>query len=101
VNIKLWLCVAMGVFVAHIAVLMIWKQFQPKPPPVKVNPQAFKYQEKAFTDPDTGEKALVREFIVSTRLATPATETPAPATPAPENKPQQDGNADAATPDER
>ena len=77
-NAKLWLCIGMGVFVAHIAVLMIWMQFQPKPPLRQPDPQAFQARAKAFTDPNTGEKAVIREFTVSTRLATPGPSTPPP-----------------------
>ena len=70
-NARLWFCVAMGVFVAHIAVLMIWMQFQPRPPLRKPIPQEFIVREQAVVDPNTGEHVVVREFTVSTKLATP------------------------------
>jgi len=72
VNVRLWFCVALGVFTAHIAVFMLWTHFQPRPP-LRVPPKnEFKVNEKALVDPNTGEKVVVREFTVSTQLATPA-----------------------------
>ena len=71
-NFRLWLCVAMGVFVVHIAVFMLWVNFQPRPKLRPPSPQEFKARAVAVTDPNTGEKFIVREFTVSTQLATPA-----------------------------
>ena len=67
-NARLWFCVAMGVFVCHIAVLMIWMHFQTRPPPRPPIPNEFVVREQALVDPNTGEHVVVREFTVSTRL---------------------------------
>ena len=71
-NFRLWLCVAMGVFVVHIGVFMLWVHFQPRPKLRAPLRHEFKAQSQAFVDEDTGEKVIVREFTVSTKLATPA-----------------------------
>lgn len=69
-NFKLLLCIGMGVFVAHLAVVMIIARFRldrlPPPPPKPV--QNFSVAEAVVVDPRTGEKTMHREFRVSTKL---------------------------------
>ena len=69
-NLKLLLCIGMGVFVAHMAVFMIYMRFtfnpQPLPPTPKPN---FKFAEEIVTDKKAGGKIVNREFTISTRLA--------------------------------
>ncbi len=67
-NFRLWLCVAMGVLVIHIGVVMIWVNFQPKPKPRPRPQNEFRAAAKAIVDPNTGEHLVVREFTVSTKL---------------------------------
>ncbi len=67
-NARLWLCIALGVLVVHIAVVMIWTHFQPRPPLRVPPPHEFQVHEKATVDPNTGEGVVVREFTVSTKL---------------------------------
>jgi len=79
-NIRLLLCIAMGVFVAHIGVVMLVMHLHPGPhpaPPLKPN---FTTKTSVFVDPKTGEKTLYRELTVSTKFA-PAPSTPPPAPP--------------------
>ena len=70
-NVKIFLCIAMGVLVAHIAVVMIIFHFRTDslpsgpPPPVR----NFRVAEEKFIDPATGERAVHREIRVSTKLA--------------------------------
>jgi len=75
-NFRLLLCIAMGVFVAHLGVFMLIEHFHEKPyvPPPKPN---FSAKARVVVDPQTGEKTTYREITVSTRFA------PAPATPRP------------------
>jgi hypothetical protein len=80
VNFKLLLCIAMGVFVAHIGVLAIINQLRPKPrlaPPPKPN---FSARATVVVDEKTGEKTVYREITVSTKFA-PTPGTPPPAKP--------------------
>jgi hypothetical protein len=84
-NFRLWLCVGMGVFVVHLSVFMLWTHFQPRPKLRPPGTHAFKARAQAVTDPNTGERYVVREFTVSTQLATPAPAAPAMATEIAEN----------------
>jgi len=72
VNFKLLLCIAMGVFVAHLGVFMIiarWRLDRMPPPPPK--PHVFSVGETIVIDPKTGEKTVHRDFRVSTQLVDP------------------------------
>ena len=80
-NIRLVLCIIMGVFTAHIGIFMLIAQFKPKPKlvaPLKPNFSAKAY---AIIDEETGEKAVYREITVSTKFS-PAAATPPPDKPA-------------------
>lgn len=69
-NGRLLLCIAMGVFVAHLGVFMILAHLRPKPPaPPGPN---FKVKSQLVVDRETGEKTVYREITVSTKLGTPA-----------------------------
>jgi hypothetical protein len=79
-QLRLLFCIAMGVFVAHLGVLMIISHFRPQPhsaPPPKRN---FTVKSTSGVDLETGEKVIYREITVSTKFA-PAGPTPPPAKP--------------------
>jgi hypothetical protein len=87
---RLILCIAMGVFVAHLGVFMLIEQLHPKPlppPPPKPN---FSAKATTVVDPTTGEKTTYREITVSTKFA-PAPATPPPAAPRLETTAAPDG----------
>ena len=87
-NFRLLLCIAMGVFVTYIGVVMLIAQFrrQPYVPPPKPN---FTARSTMVVDPKTGEKTIYREITVSTKFAD-VPNTPAPAKPVPaETKPEE------------
>jgi hypothetical protein len=74
VNPKIFLCIAMGVFVAHLAGFMIYFRLtmDPKPPPPTPAPN-FRIAEGVRIDAKTGIKTVTREITVSTKLAPPGT----------------------------
>jgi len=81
-DLRLLFCIAMGVFVAHLGVVMIVEQLHPKPhiaPPPKPN---FSARSTTVVDPKTGEKTIYREITVSTKFA-PLAATPPPDLPQP------------------
>ena len=85
-NFRLLLCIAMGVFVAHLGVIMLIEQFRPKPkfvPPPKPN---FSAKATTVIDAETGEKLIYREITVSTNFATPSSTPPSPTPPGVEVK---------------
>ena len=75
-NTRLLLCIAMGAFVAHLAVFMIIARLRigrlppPPPPPVR----NFSVAEAVEIDPQSGQKIVRREFKISTTLAERETE---------------------------
>lgn len=73
-NFKLILCIALGAFVAHLAVFMIYMRvtFKPEPLPARPKPN-FKLVQEVVADPKGGGRIVNREFTVSTRLAPPGT----------------------------
>ena len=77
-NFRLFLCIAMGVFVAHIGVVMFLSHLRPRPRTVPTPKPTFVVRSQAVTDRETGEKSIYREITVSTRFVA----TPSPAVPA-------------------
>jgi len=75
-NGRLFLCVAMGVFVAHLGAFMFLSHLRPQPH-TPVPRENFKVRSQVVVDRDTGEKTVYREITVSTRIATPAPTPPA------------------------
>lgn len=73
-NTKLILCIAMGAFVAHLAVFMIYMRvtFHPEPAPPTPRP-TFKVAEEIVPNVEGGGKIVNREFTITTRLAPPGT----------------------------
>jgi hypothetical protein len=70
VNAKIILCIAMGVFVAHLAVFMIiFRIHLDAHPPVPPPQPNFHVAEETVINPANGEKIVHREMSVSTRLA--------------------------------
>lgn len=70
---KIWLSIFAGVAVLHAILFLIVKD-DPVIPPEWLKSTAppdptFTYGEAKYTDPDTGEKMVVREFTVPTKLA--------------------------------
>jgi hypothetical protein len=86
---RLLLCIAMGVFVAHVGVFMLISHLRPQPPYVAPPKPNFIARSTTIVDPKTGEKTIYREITVSTKFA-PTAPTPPP------QKPQLD--TAAATP---
>jgi hypothetical protein len=82
-NAKLIFCIAMGVFVAHLAVIMLVFSIQQRmqPPPPAPRPPNFKVAEGEFVDASTGTRITVQEFTVTTRLAPAGTYTGRPDQP--------------------
>jgi hypothetical protein len=69
---KILLCIGSGVFVAHLAVFMIYFRITtdfPNPPP-KPKPN-FQFAEEIVKDQKAGGHIVNREFTVSTKLAPP------------------------------
>jgi hypothetical protein len=82
VNLRLLLCIAMGVFVAHIGVFMLLSHLRPKAKSVPPPQPNFSARATVWVNAETGEKTVHREITVSTKF-TPATEpTPPPEAPA-------------------
>ncbi len=95
-NAKLWVCVIVGVLVAHLSVLFIWDHFRslgrplPKPP----EEPSFIASTTIFTN-ERGEKVReTYEFTVRTEMADPKTLEKLPAPP----KPGAELQAGAAAP---
>ena len=84
-NAKLWVCVIVGVLVAHLSVLFIVDNIRTakKPPPPPAEP-GFTTVTTTFTN-QRGEKVREsHEFTVQTELATPALLGKLPAPPKPD-----------------
>lgn len=73
-NGQLLLCIGSGVFVAHMAVFMIYFRvtttFTSPPPTPAPN---FGFAEEVVPDVQNGGRIINREFTISTRLAPPGT----------------------------
>jgi hypothetical protein len=77
---SLVLCIALGVFTAHLGALMLLGHLRPQPKRAPRPRDNFSAQAATFTDSHTGEKMIYQEFTVSTRLAPPES-TPPPGKP--------------------
>ena len=89
-NAKLWVCVIMGVLVAHICVLVIVDNVRKPhpPPPAKVDEPNFTASTTTVSAPDGKVLKMEHEFTVETRFAEPEVLAKLPPPPTP----------DAATP---
>jgi hypothetical protein len=67
----------MGVFVAHIGVVMLLSHLRPQAKFVPPK-QNFTVRSQTVIDRDTGEKTVYRDITVSTRLVPAATPAPVP-----------------------
>ena len=70
-NLRLILCVSMGVFTTYMGLVMLLGNFRAKPgftPPLKPN---FTARVEESVDAETGEKIVLRQITVSTKLAEP------------------------------
>ena len=74
-NARLILCIAMGVFVAHLGLFMFLSHLRPQPH-TPLPQQNFKVRSQIVVDHETGEKTVYREITVSTHIATPAPSEP-------------------------
>lgn len=79
-NLRLILCIGMGVFTTYMGLVMLLGHFRAKPgftPPQKPN---FTARFEEAVDAETGEKIVLRQITVSTKLAEPG-RVPAPSPP--------------------
>jgi hypothetical protein len=76
-NIRLLLCIIMGVFTAHIGMFMLISQFKPKPKLVARERPNFSAKSYPIVDAETGEKVIYREITVSTKFAPESSLPPA------------------------
>lgn len=73
--------IILAVIVAHAAVLLFLAHVRALPKaPHSIPPPNFGFHEEVSQDPATGEKTILREYRVSTKLA-PRPATPRRATP--------------------
>jgi len=71
-NARLIACIAMGVFVMHIGVIMLLTHLRPQPKLKPLpKPNFIVRTEVVIVDPATGEKTIEREITVTTKLAEP------------------------------
>lgn len=80
-NLRLLLCVAMGIFTTFLGIVMLVNSLRPAPRALPPPTPNFSARATPVVDAETGEKTIYREITVSTKLP------PAPATP-PAEKPQ-------------
>jgi len=88
VNARLLFCIALGVFTAHIGVVMLLSHLRPHPNFPSLPKENFSTRAAQYTDSESGEKMVYREFTVTTNFAKTT-----PATPPPE-KPQLEAPAE-------
>ena len=79
-KVPLLLCIVLGIFAAHIGVLMLVSHLRPQPKFAPRPKDNFSVKAATFSDSKTGEKMIYQEFTVSTRLAAPEG-TPPPGNP--------------------
>ena len=88
-NLRLLLCIVMGVFTAHIGVFMLIEQLKPKPKltlPPKPN---FSSKATVVINAETGEKSIYREITVSTKFAPDSAPPPAESPEATDAQPEE------------
>jgi hypothetical protein len=73
---SLLLCIVLGVFTAHLGVLMLLSHLRPQPKLAPRPKDNFSLKAASFTDSATGQKMIYQEFTVSTRLAPPESTPP-------------------------
>ncbi len=77
-NLRLLMCIALGVFTTYLGIVMLVASLR-RPPPMVLPPKPnFSTKETTVVDAATGEKTIYREITVTTKLG------PGPATPPPE-----------------
>ena len=77
-NLRLLMCIGLGVFTTYLGIVMLVASLR-RPPPVVLPPKPnFSTKETTVVDAETGEKTIYREITVSTKLG------PSPVTPQPE-----------------
>ena len=69
---SLLFCIALGVFTAHIGVIMLLSHLRPQAKREPRPKNNFSLKAAPFTDSHTGEKMIYQEFTVTTQLAKPA-----------------------------
>jgi hypothetical protein len=74
-NARLFLCIAMGVGVAHLGLFMLLSHLRPQVH-TRIDEPNFKVRSQTVRDAATGERITYREITVSTRLPTPAPQGP-------------------------
>ena len=84
-NAKLWVCVIVGVLIAHLAVLIIWDNLRTpgKPLPKPLVP-TFETRTTTFTGVQGETLKVVHEFTVETQFAPQGVLEKLPAPPAPD-----------------
>lgn len=81
-NLRLLLCIAMGVFTTYLGIVMLVASLR-RPAPLTLPPKPnFSAKETTVVDAGTGERTIYREITVSTKLA------PGPVAAPPPEKPQ-------------
>ena len=81
-NFRLLLCIAMGVFVAHLGVVMLIAHFRSSAQKATLPKPNFSARSTVYVDPASGEKTIYREITVSTKFAPAGTGAGVPAQPA-------------------
>jgi hypothetical protein len=71
-NLRLLLCLAMGVFTTYMGLVMLVGHFRSKPGFVRPQKPNFTTRVEEVVDAKTGEKTVLRQITVSTKLAEPA-----------------------------
>ena len=80
-NLRLFMCIAMGVFTTYLGIVMLAASLR-RPPPFTPPPKPnFSAKELAVVNAETGEKTIYREITVSTKLAPGPVAAPPPERP--------------------
>jgi hypothetical protein len=80
VNLRLFMCIAMGVFTTYLGIFMLVGSLRQHPRIASPPKPNFSTKETTVVDAETGEKTIYREITVSTKLA-PDASTPPPEKP--------------------